>query len=116
MSRRKRGMSTVEYAVLTCATVSAILMMAIYIRRGIAGSLRNAADAIGEQYEPRNTTGATVTVNSGSGPVTTSTLQADTVNGQTVLVNVSTTTMPEPQVTRTVSHEEVGPMGTDLWK
>ena len=116
MSIHKRGQSTVEFAVFTCAAVSAILMMAIYIKRGMAGSLRNAADAIGEQYEPRKTTGVTVTRNAGGTTTTRTRLLPGTVNGQPVLISQSKTTMSAPQQTGNISEEKVGPMGTDLWK
>lgn len=115
MCCRKRGQSTVEFAVFTCAVVSAILMMAVYMKRAIAGGLRSAADAIGEQYEPGKTTGQTVTVHSGGKTVTTTKLVPRVIMGKNVLVSQSTTRM-SPQVTRTSSHEEVGPLGTDLWK
>lgn len=115
MSIRRHGASTVEFAVFTCAAVSAILMMAVYIKRGIAGSLHQAADSIGEQYEPRKTTAFAVTINSGGMTVTTTTLAPGTINGQSVLVSQSRTLMT-PQVTQTRSQEQVGPLGTDLWK
>ena len=52
-----RGQSTLEYAVVLAAVCAALLAMQVYLRRGIAGELRRAAESLGEQYDPRNTTG-----------------------------------------------------------
>lgn len=37
--------------------VSALLAMQVYIKRGMQGRLRQAADELGQQYAPKNTTG-----------------------------------------------------------
>ena len=52
-----KAQSTLEYAVVLAAVCAALLAMKVYLRRGIAGELRRAADSLGEQYDPRNTTG-----------------------------------------------------------
>jgi len=54
-----RGQSVFEYVVLLALVVAALVVMRVYMKRGIAGGLRQAADSVGEQYSPRHTTGNT---------------------------------------------------------
>jgi len=49
-----RAQSTLEYAVVVACVVAALLGMQFYVRRGIQGKLRQAADETGEQYTPLN--------------------------------------------------------------
>ena len=53
--RKKKAQSTVEYAVLIIIIIGALLTIQIYIKRGIQGRLRTAADDIGEQFSPGGT-------------------------------------------------------------
>ena len=52
----RRGQSTVELAVLVAVVTGALLAMQIYIKRGVSGRLRDAADQTGEQFAPLSTT------------------------------------------------------------
>ena len=70
-SAREWGQGTLEYAVVLAAVSAALLAMQIYVKRGIAGELRRAADSTGEQYDPKNTTG-TITLASTNDATTTS--------------------------------------------
>ncbi len=54
-----RGQSVFEYVVLLVLVVAALVAMRIYMKRGIAGGLRQAVDSVGEQYSPRHTAGNT---------------------------------------------------------
>ncbi len=72
--RRRRGQSTLEYAVLIAVVVGALVAIQVYLKRGVQGKLRESTDQIGEQFDANNTTvtrntsrtGATVqTVQSG---------------------------------------------------
>lgn len=56
MSTRQDGQSTVEYALLVGIIVAAALAMQVYVKRGTMGKMRDAADQIGEQFEPLTTT------------------------------------------------------------
>jgi uncharacterized protein (UPF0333 family) len=58
---RRKGQSTLEYAVLIAVVVGALLAMQIYMKRGIQGKLRQSADQIGEQYSAGHTTSNYVT-------------------------------------------------------
>ena len=52
---QKRGQSTLEYAVLIIVICGALLTIQVYIKRGVQGRLRSAADDIGDQYSDGNT-------------------------------------------------------------
>ena len=53
--KKMKGQSTLEYAVLIIIVIGALLSIQVYIKRGIQGRLRSAADDIGDQYSPGNT-------------------------------------------------------------
>lgn len=62
---KKRGQSTLEYAVLIIIIIGALLSIQVYIKRGIQGRLKQATDDIGKQYSDGNTkVNKTVTVTS----------------------------------------------------
>lgn len=48
----RRGQSTLEYAVVIAVIVAALVVMQLYIRRGVQGRLRQSADDMGEQFAP----------------------------------------------------------------
>jgi len=52
---KKRGQSTLEYAILIIIIIGALLSIQVYIKRGIQGRLKGAADDIGDQFSPGNT-------------------------------------------------------------
>ncbi len=52
----RKGQSALEYSVLLAIIVAAIVVMQIYIKRGVQGRLREATDDIGEQYDPGHQT------------------------------------------------------------
>jgi len=49
-----RAQSTLEYAMVVACVVAALLSMQFYLKRGMEGKLRQAADEAGEQYAPSN--------------------------------------------------------------
>ena len=53
--RRKKGQSTLEYAILIIIIIGALLSLQVYIKRGIQGRLKSATDDIGDQYSDGNT-------------------------------------------------------------
>ena len=53
--RKRKGQSTLEYAVLIIIIIGALLTIQVYIKRGIQGRLRSATDDIGDQFAPGNT-------------------------------------------------------------
>jgi len=52
---KKKGQSTLEYAVLIVIIIAALLAMNQYIKRGLQGRLKSATDDIGDQFSPGNT-------------------------------------------------------------
>ena len=58
---KKRGQSTLEYAILIIIIIGALLSIQVYIKRGIQGRLKGAADDIGDQFSPGNTNAKTIT-------------------------------------------------------
>ncbi|MCP3685697.1 MAG: hypothetical protein GY861_23875 [bacterium] len=53
--RKIKGQSTVEYAVLIAIVIAALISIQMYIKRGVQGRLKSAADDIGDQYSTGNT-------------------------------------------------------------
>ncbi|MCP3685701.1 MAG: hypothetical protein GY861_23895 [bacterium] len=53
--RKSKGQSTVEYAVLIAIVIAALISIQMYIKRGVQGRLKSAADDIGDQYSSGNT-------------------------------------------------------------
>lgn len=53
--RRKKGQSTLEYAILIIIIIGALLSIQVYIKRGVQGRLKGAADDIGDQFSNGNT-------------------------------------------------------------
>jgi uncharacterized protein (UPF0333 family) len=96
-NRRKKGQSTLEYAILIIIVMAALLSIQVYIKRGIQGRMKQAADDIGDQFSPQNTsvtiTRRTQAVSNDTfaAGVTTSTLGAGgevtTENGTSAVIN-----------------------------
>lgn len=59
--RKMKGQSTLEYAVLVIIVIGALLSIQVYIKRGVQGRLKSAADDIGDQFSPGNTNVTKVT-------------------------------------------------------
>jgi len=55
------GQSTLEYAILIIIIIGALLSIQVYIKRGIQGRLKSAADDIGDQFSPGNMNGTKTT-------------------------------------------------------
>lgn len=53
--KRKKGQSTLEYAILIIIIIGALLSIQVYIKRGVQGRLKSATDDIGDQFSPGNT-------------------------------------------------------------
>src|SRR5476651_2498840 len=52
---QKRGQSTLEYAVLIVIIIGALLTIQVYIKLGVQGRVKSAADDIGDQDSQGNT-------------------------------------------------------------
>jgi Flp pilus assembly pilin Flp len=51
---KRKGQSTLEYAVLIVIIIAALLAMNQYIKRGLQGRLKSSTDDIGDQFSPGN--------------------------------------------------------------
>ena len=52
INKRKKGQSTLEYAILIIIIIGALLSIQVYIKRGVQGRFKSAADDIGDQWSP----------------------------------------------------------------
>ena len=59
---RRRGQSTLEYAVIIAVVIAALIAIQTYVKRGVQGKLRSSVDSIGQQYSAGSTT-STYTTN-----------------------------------------------------
>ena len=55
MLNKVKGQSTLEYAILIIIVIGALLTIQQYVKRGIQGRFKSAADDIGDQFSPGNT-------------------------------------------------------------
>lgn len=98
-----RAQLSLEYAVVIVCVVASLVAMQIYISRSMQGRMRQAADSIGEQYAPGNTTSdITATFNYNTNT---------TVNTTENAGITTTTTVANFQETQSRSaNETVGPL------
>jgi len=52
--RKIKGQSTLEYAILIVVIIGALLAIQVYLKRGLQGRIKQAADDIGSQFSPGN--------------------------------------------------------------
>ena len=50
-NRRKKGQSTLEYAILIVVILAALLTIQTYMKRSVQGKIRSASDDIGDQFK-----------------------------------------------------------------
>jgi Flp pilus assembly pilin Flp len=100
---RQNGQSILEYAVITACIIAALVAMRIYIKRGISGGLKSAADQLGEQYDPGNTE-SDITIEQSSDIVTTVT----TIDADNDTLKTESITTINNQLERRYGTEEVG--------
>ncbi len=103
--RKMKGQSTLEYAVLIVIVIGALLSIQVYIKRGISGRLKQAADDIGDQFSTGNTNVRTVTI------VTGNTREKFGIDG----IGVSNTQMLMDEVTDTKTNWEILNAEFEYW-
>ena len=57
MRLSKNGQSVTESALLIAVCIAALIAAQLYVKRGIMGKLKEAADATGRQFTPYNISG-----------------------------------------------------------
>ena len=100
--RKKKAQSTLEYAVLIIIVIGALLSIQVYIKRGVQGRLKGAADDIGEQYSPGNTNYTSVT-------------RVRSNQKETFKYGVSTTTLNEDETTETIKNQTIINAEQEYW-
>jgi len=106
-----------EYALLGAVLVAVLIGMQVYLKRGLSGRMRGAADSLGEQYAPKNTTYSYTTTVSSNVTTTAELLPNQDIGGGKTGSVMNTTTKIEGDgdtTTRTGS-ETVGALGKSLW-
>lgn len=88
--QRKKGQSTLEYAVLIIIIIGALLSIQVYIKRGIQGRLKGAADDIGDQFSIGNTN---IVLTTKTASQTKETFNKGVTRSQLLKEEVTTTTM-----------------------
>lgn len=98
----RQGQSTLEYAVLIIIIIGALLSIQVYIKRGIQGRLKGAADDIGDQFSVGNTN-VTQTMTTGS------------TTKDTFSAGVSSSTLVGEETTSTVTNSSIINMQREFW-
>lgn len=136
-----RGQGALEYTALLTIVIAALVAMRIYVKRGFAGMLEGAANSLGSQFDPRNTTGLITSTTSANTTTTSQSLNEPQLSGGVVCVDLNKDSQCDcidlggspgctdthiygeiSEVTlnnetqRTEGTETVGPLGTDLWE
>ena len=88
--KKVKGQSTMEYAILIIIIIGALLSIQVYIKRGVQGRLKSAADDIGEQFSPGNTNSTVVTKSHSN---TADTFNAGVTRSQLLDLETSNTTI-----------------------
>lgn len=105
----KRGQSTLEYGVIIAVIVGALIIMQVYIKRGVQGRLRQATDDIGEAFSPGATT-YTHTTNS-----TVNSTEYITPTQWSTGEWVSDTQTLSNQIQNRVVNENISDFNAELW-
>lgn len=91
---KNKGQSALEYAILLAVVVAVLVIMNVYIKRGVQGRFKESSDDIGEQFDPGHQTYYSTTKSFSN--VTESTVPNGTtiqdIKNQTTNRGVSTTT------------------------
>ncbi len=102
LKRKKRGQSTLEYAVLIIIIIGALLSIQVYIKRGIQGRLKGAADDIGDQFSPGFTNMKTVKA-------------TDSKTSETFLNGVTKSLLLEDEISTTTMNAEFYNTQQEFW-
>ena len=100
---KKRGQSTLEYAMLIIIIIAALITIQVYIKRGVQGGIKKSADDIGDQFSPGNTN-VIVAEKVSSKQKQTFGLADD---GVTAAQGVSRTELVDPEVTNSITRSVI---------
>ncbi|MCA9398115.1 MAG: hypothetical protein KC618_00070 [Candidatus Omnitrophica bacterium] len=93
--RQKKGQSTLEYAILVIIIMGALLSIQVYIKRGVQGRWKKAADDIGDQFSPGNTNvvKVTTTYSKSTDTFTAGVTRSELLDDETTVVDANSTIM-----------------------
>jgi len=80
MISKKRGQSTLEYALIIAVVIAALIALQAYIRGGVSGRLKASTDDIGKQFDTNNYTSAWKTQGTGATNTTETRASAGVIN------------------------------------
>ncbi len=100
--RKLKGQSTIEFAILIVIIIGALLLIQVYVKRGVQGRLKSAADDIGEQFSPGNTN-LTITT------VTSSRTKEGNLKGKL------TQTLESPDITTVTTNQKIINVDREFW-
>jgi len=100
--KRQKGQSTLEYVILIIIIMGALLSIQVYIKRGVSGRLKSAADDIGIQFSPGNTN-------------VTKTMSTSSVTNETSTVGDQRSTLVNAEVTTESMNSEVNNQTYEYW-
>lgn len=106
----KKAQVTVEYAMVAICIVAALLTMQYYIKRAAQGRLREAADSIGGQYDPRHIVSSQTTLTQSGTTITESeqVRESSQKAEEGSIDGVKTTTKTVGEVNERTGNEELG--------
>ena len=85
----RKAQSSLEYATVIFCVVLALLAMRVYVTRGLQGRLRQVADDLGQQYDPRHTNSDITTMQGGHTIVQTNTIRNATTNKEETITTTN---------------------------
>lgn len=53
--KEKQGQSMIEYVILIVIVIGALIVMQVYMKRGVQGRWKTAVDELGDMYDPEAT-------------------------------------------------------------
>ena len=110
-----RGQTILDYTVLIVIMIAALLGMQIYLKRGVSGRLRSAADSLGGQYAPKHTTSTFTQTTSTRATTVSQLLKDQQIAGDKVDVIDTVTTINNNTTSRTGT-ETVDKLNDNLWE
>ena len=100
--KRQKGQSTLEYAILIIIIIGALLSIQVYIKRGVQGRLKSAADDIGTQFTPGNTN-------------VTMTMTTESYSSETLLSGETKSTLLQEEITTTLMNSDIVNVDSEFW-
>jgi hypothetical protein len=111
--KKMRAQSSLEYTIAIACIVAALLAMQVYVKRGLQGRLRESADNIGSQFDPKHSSSDITTGVSRN--VTTEVQIEETVAGGNKVIQTTTTVTTHSAAENRHGWEAVGPLGSSLF-